>query len=120
MKNNLVNVFKIIAISFFVLTAASNVIYANGQAYPEDEFTGPGIGIVQNEIAGYVYNDGGPGFTIKGFSITEDRSYVEEGPVAVDIICSPDDYLKILVMKPGDFTFIGSSKEDKLGLRKYY
>ena len=80
--------------------------------FKEDEFTGPGIGIVDD--VSLVYNDGGPGIIANGFTTTENNKYVDNGPMAVENECSPSDYLKISTMKPGDFTFNGSSRKDKL------
>lgn len=80
--------------------------------FKEDEFTGPGVGIVDD--TSLVYNDGGPGIIANGFTTTEKEKYIDNGPTAVDYECSPSDYIKFSTMKPGDFTFNGSSRKDKI------
>lgn len=61
-----------------------------------------------------VYNDGGPGFLVSALNGTQ-STYVDYGPRAVDSTADPSDYLKFLNMKPGDFTFVGGTRADKLG-----
>ena len=61
-----------------------------------------------------VYNDGGPGFLVSALSGTQ-STYVDQGPIAVDSTANPSDYFKFLTMKPGDFTFVGGTRADKLG-----
>lgn len=80
--------------------------------FKEDEFTGPGIGIIDD--VSLVYNDGGPGIIANGFTNSENKQYVDNGPQVTNTECSPSDYLKLSTMKPGDFTFNGSSRKDKL------
>lgn len=80
--------------------------------FKEDEFTGPGIGIIDD--TSLVYNDGGPGIIANGFTATENSQFVDNGPQVIDNNCSPSDYLKYSTMKPGDFTFNGSGRKDKL------
>lgn len=80
--------------------------------FKEDEFTGPGIGIIDD--VSLVYNDGGPGIIANGFTNSENKQYVDNGPQVTNTECSPSDYLKFSTMKPGDFTFNGSSRKDKL------
>lgn len=80
--------------------------------FKEDEFTGPGIGIIDD--VSLVYNDGGPGIIANGFTNSENKQYVDNGPQVTNTECSPSDYLKFSTMKPGDFTFNGSSRKDKI------
>lgn len=76
---------------------------------------GPGINVQSNALGSTVYyDDGGPGSLVSALSSTE-KVYVDNGPKAVDSTVNPSDYVKLLTMKPGDFTFVGSSKADKLG-----
>lgn len=76
---------------------------------------GPGM---EAQLRGFgsikVYNEGGPGYAVSALSGTESIC-VEYGPRAVDSTADPSDYIKFLTMKPGDFTFVGGSKADKLG-----
>lgn len=76
---------------------------------------GPGM---EAELRGFgstkVYNDGGPGFTVSALNSTQ-STYVDYGPRAVDSTANPSDYFKFLTMKPGDFTFVGGTRADKLG-----
>ena len=91
--------------------SASNAAYA--LHFINDD--GPGMNVQSNALGNStVYNDGGPGFTVSGLSGTE-NVYVDYGPKAVDSSVNPSDYVKLLTMKPGDFTFAGGSKADKLG-----
>lgn len=60
-----------------------------------------------------VYNDGGPGSLVSALNNTE-KVYVDNGPTAVDSTVNPSDFLKLLTIKPGDFTFIGGTRADKL------
>lgn len=76
---------------------------------------GPGMKVQSNELGStMVYDDGGPGSLVSALNGTE-KVYVDNGPTAVDSTVNPSDFLKLLTMKPGDFTFVGSSKSDKLG-----
>lgn len=76
---------------------------------------GPGMKVQSNELGStMVYDDGGPGSLVSALNGTE-KAYVDNGPTAVDSTINPSDFLKLLTMKPGDFTFAGSSKSDKLG-----
>lgn len=76
---------------------------------------GPGMNVITNQLGNpQVYNDGGPGFMVSGLSTTE-RAYYDNGPTVSAASINPSDYLKLLTMKPGDFVFQGSSKDDKLG-----
>ena len=76
---------------------------------------GPGMKVQSNELGTpVVYNDGGPGFTVSGLVNTE-YVYVDNGPVGYDKAVDPSDILKLMNMKPGDFTFVGSTRADKLG-----
>lgn len=76
---------------------------------------GPGMTAFSNALgATQVYNDGGPGFMVSGLSSTQ-NVYVDNGPTAVDVAVSPSDFLKLMNMKPGDFSFAGGTREDKLG-----
>jgi hypothetical protein len=61
-----------------------------------------------------VYNDGGPGFTVSGLSGTE-NVYVDRGPIGYDKPVDPSDFVKLMSMKPGDFTFVGGTRADKIG-----
>jgi len=76
---------------------------------------GPGMNVQSNALGStMVYDDGGPGSLVSALSNTE-KVYVDNGPTAVDSTVNPSDFLKLLTMKPGDFTFIGGTKADKLG-----
>lgn len=76
---------------------------------------GPGMKVQSNALGSpVVYNDGGPGFTVSGLSGTE-NVYVDRGPTAYDKAVDPSDFLKLMNMKPGDFTFVGGTRADKLG-----
>lgn len=91
--------------------SASNTLYA--LHFINDG--GPGMNVQSNALGSpVVYNDGGPGFMVSALSGTE-NVYIDKGPTAVDSTAKPSDFLKLLTMKPGDFTFIGGSKADKLG-----
>lgn len=61
-----------------------------------------------------VYDAVGPGYMVSGLNGTE-STYVDFGPKAVDSTADPSDYVKFLTMKPGDFTFVGGTRADKLG-----
>ena len=76
---------------------------------------GPGMKVESNALGSpVVYNDGGPGFMVTGLVNTESE-YVDRGPIAYDKKVDPSDFLKLMNMKPGDFTFIGGTMSDKLG-----
>lgn len=76
---------------------------------------GPGMNIQSNELGSTkVYDDGGPGFTVSALNSTQ-STYVDNGPKAVDSTVNPSDFVKLLTMKPGDFTFVGGTRADKLG-----
>ena len=76
---------------------------------------GPGMTAFSNALGStVVYNDGGPGFTVSGLSTTQSQ-YVDNGPTAKDSTVNPSDILKLMNMKPGDFTFAGGTKADKVG-----
>lgn len=76
---------------------------------------GPGMTAFSNALgSSVVYNDGGPGFMVSGLSGTE-NVYVDMGPIGYDKVVDPSDYVKLMNMKPGDFTFVGGTKADKLG-----
>lgn len=76
---------------------------------------GPGMNVQSNALGNTVYyEDGGPGSLVSALNNTE-KVYVDNGPTAVDSAVNPSDFLKLLTMKPGDFTFIGSTRADKLG-----
>ena len=49
-----------------------------------------------------------------GFTTTERNTYIDMGPQVSNTECSPSDFVKLSKMKPGDFTFDGSSRKDKL------
>lgn len=76
---------------------------------------GPGMNVQSNELGKtMVYNDGGPGFTVNGFTVTE-KTHVDNGPTVSTAQIKPADFVKLLTMKPGDFTFVGGTREDKIG-----
>ena len=76
---------------------------------------GPGMKVQSNALGSpVVYNDGGPGFMVSGLSGTE-NVHVDRGPIAYDKAVDPSDFLKLMNMKPGDFTFVGGTIADKLG-----
>ncbi|MBP3201848.1 MAG: hypothetical protein J6M39_09400 [Lachnospiraceae bacterium] len=76
---------------------------------------GPGMKTESNALGKtQVYNDGGPGFTVSGLTGTE-NVYVDKGPVGYDKAVDPSDFVKLMNMKPGDFTFVGGTRADKLG-----
>ena len=92
--------------------SASNTAYA--LHFIDDG--GPGMNAFSNALgSNVIYNDGGPGFMVSALSGTEEVQYVDNGPKAVDSNVHPSDFVKLLSMKPGDFTFEGGSKYDKLG-----
>ena len=76
---------------------------------------GPGI---EAQLRGFgntkVYDAVGPGYMVSALNGTE-LTYVDYGPKAVDSTADPSDYIKFLTMKPGDFTFVGGTRADKLG-----
>ena len=75
---------------------------------------GPGMNVYLNGLSkSKVYNDGGPGFTVNGFTLTE-NTYVDNGPTVSIAQVNPADYVKLLTMKPGDFKFNGGTREDKI------
>lgn len=76
---------------------------------------GPGMNIQSNELGSTkVFDDGGPGFMVSALNGTE-TTYVDNGPRTVESTADPSDFVKLMNMKPGDFTFVGGSKADKLG-----
>ena len=76
---------------------------------------GPGMKVESNELgSSVVYNDGGPGFMVSGLTNTE-NAYVDLGPIVYDKSVDPSDFLKLMNMKPGDFTFEGGTRTDKVG-----
>ncbi len=76
---------------------------------------GPGMNVTTNVFGlPQVYNDGGPGFMVSGLASTQNVQ-VDNGPTAIESKVSPMDYWKYINMKPGDFTFNGGSRDDKLG-----
>ena len=91
-------------------TSANNITYA--LHFKDDG--GPGMNI-SSIISGksQIYNDGGPGFTVTGLVNTQNE-YVDKGPIAYDKKVDPRDLIKLLQMKPGDFNFIGGTREDKI------
>ena len=90
---------------------------ANNNAYSLHFINDGGPGMKTNSNAlgtTQVYNDGGPGFTVSGLSTTE-NVYVDRGPIGYDKPVDPSDCVKLMNMKPGDFTFVGGTRADKLG-----
>lgn len=88
---------------------------------------GPGMAIIGQQLEQYQLDNAGPTVsaysagpstpiyapngTVYGQTGTE---YVDNGPTGYDKIVDPRDYIKLINMKPGDFTFKGGSREDKL------
>lgn len=76
---------------------------------------GPGMTAFSNALgSSVVYNDGGPGWTVTGLVNTE-NVYVDRGPTTYENTVDPSDFLRLMNMKPGDFTFVGGTRADKLG-----
>ena len=72
---------------------------------------GPGMGVPTNELGNPTYyNDGGPGM---GLSIS---TYVDPGPIYEGLTTANiDPSMALSYWGPGANSFVGSSKEDKLG-----
>lgn len=87
---------------------------------------GPGMAYIQQQQAQYQLDNVGP--TVSAYSAgpssqiyapngsvygQSGTEYVDRGPVGYDKAVDPRDYVKLLNMKPGDFTFEGGSISDK-------